>query len=69
MIYLLSFYDKDTAEFVPVGAYDNRQLAERHMQSEPGVQWNIVEFKLNKFDYEVFNMYHEKKSSGRYAWG
>lgn len=64
MIYLLSFYDKDTAEFVPVGAYDNRQLAEKHMQSEPGVQWNIVEFKVNKFDYDTFNLYQEGGKKG-----
>lgn len=60
MMYLLSFYDKDTMEFVPVGIYDSKQLAEKHMKSEPGIHWNLTEFKLNKFDYNTFNLYHEK---------
>lgn len=64
MIYLLSFYDTDTAEFVPVGIYDDRQLAEKHMNSEPGVRWNLTEFKLNRFDYETFNLYQKGGRKG-----
>lgn len=58
MMYLLSFYDKATAEFIPVGIYDKKELAERHMKSEPGVKWNLTEMKLNSFDYESFNYYN-----------
>lgn len=57
-MYLLSFYDKDTAEFVPVGLYENKALAEKHMKSEPGIRWNLTKFEVNKFDYETFNAYN-----------
>lgn len=57
MVYILSFFDKATGEFVPVGVYDDRQLAEKHMHSEPGVRWHLTEFKLNKFDYDTYNLY------------
>lgn len=58
MVYLLSFYDKSTSEFVPVAVYDDKELAERRIKSEPGVRWNLVDMKINHFDYELFNMYN-----------
>lgn len=58
MMYLVSFYDKDMTEFVPVGIYDDQKLAEKHIQAHPGIRWNIVDFKLNKFDQETFDNYH-----------
>ena len=58
MLYLLSIFDKATSEFVPLGIYDDKALAERHIQSEPGHRWYITEFERNKFDYEAFNMYY-----------
>lgn len=57
MVYMLSFYDKSTAEFIPVGIYDDKALAKKHMDSEPGKNWQITEFKLNKFDYDTYNLY------------
>lgn len=57
MLYLACMFDKITKEFCPVGVFDDKKKIEKTLE---GYQYSIVEFTLNKIDYDTVNQITEE---------
>ena len=52
MLYLACMFDQWTKEFYPVGVFDDKKKIEKALE---GYKYSIVEYKINKVDYNVVN--------------
>ena len=59
MMRLLSFFDRESGEYIPVGIFDDKDKMKAEKNKHPGFKWEDHEIPLNTIDKETIDMYED----------